>query len=162
MTRLKTLQPRVKSADLRRIRPLNGEQRRVSGRARISLKRRVWMRDGGQCCLCGRVVDLCDSELDHRLALQFGGGNEEGNLWTLCTECHQQKSAREVSTGQPDAEALSLRWRRTGPVTAPLLSEPGGGSVQGKKPIPPDTAPPLTQRKKTLPEKLHLLKAFFG
>ncbi|WP_252317096.1 HNH endonuclease, partial [Escherichia coli] len=26
------------------------------------------------------------------IALQFGGGNEETNLWTLCTECHRQKS----------------------------------------------------------------------
>ena len=102
MSRLKTLHPRVKPADLRLICPLNGEQRRVSGRVRISLKRRIWQRDGGRCCLCGRVADLCDSELDHRIALQFGGGNEEANLWTLCTECHRQKSAREAASGMPD------------------------------------------------------------
>ncbi|EFK2540514.1 HNH endonuclease, partial [Escherichia coli] len=77
-------------------------QRRVSGSARVSLKRHIWLRDAGQCCLCGRVVDLCDSELDHRIALQFGGGNEETNLWTLCTECHRQKSASEAASGMPD------------------------------------------------------------
>ncbi|AAG55489.1 unknown protein encoded by cryptic prophage CP-933M [Escherichia coli O157:H7 str. EDL933] len=42
------------------------------------------------------------SELDHRIALQFGGGNEETNLWTLCTECHRQKSASEAASGMPD------------------------------------------------------------
>ncbi|EHV10793.1 hypothetical protein ECDEC4E_2951 [Escherichia coli DEC4E] len=36
------------------------------------------------------------------LRLQFGGGNEETNLWTLCTECHRQKSAREAAGGMPD------------------------------------------------------------
>lgn len=56
--------------------------------------------------MCGRVVDLHDSELDHRIALQFGGDNETTNLWTLCIECHSGKSSREAAAGQPDAEAL--------------------------------------------------------
>ncbi|EEW3825736.1 HNH endonuclease, partial [Escherichia coli] len=30
------------------------------------------------------------------------GGNEETNLWTLCTECHRQKSASEAAGGMPD------------------------------------------------------------
>jgi hypothetical protein len=70
------------------------------------LKRRIYARDSGHCCMCNRVVDLTDSELDHRIALQFGGDNSERNLWTLCTECHAGKSAREVATGQPDEQAL--------------------------------------------------------
>ncbi|HAX2347304.1 TPA: HNH endonuclease, partial [Escherichia coli] len=92
MAVLRALPGRIKTLNTRRINVLKGEQRRVSGSARVSLKRRIWLRDAGHCCLCGRVVDLCDSELDHRIALQFGGGNEEMNLWTLCTECHRQKS----------------------------------------------------------------------
>ncbi|RCP29412.1 HNH endonuclease, partial [Escherichia coli] len=92
MAELRTLQSRIKTLNTRRVNILKGEQRRVSGSARVSLKRHIWLRDAGQCCLCGCVVDLCDSELDHRIALQFGGGNEETNLWTLCTECHRQKS----------------------------------------------------------------------
>lgn len=106
MARLKTLPPRLKAIDTRRIKPVFGEQRRVSGSARVSLKRRIYARDGGHCCMCGRVVDLHDSELDHRVALQFGGDNSEYNLWTLCIECHSGKSAREASTGQTDEEAL--------------------------------------------------------
>ncbi|HHF8865380.1 TPA: HNH endonuclease [Escherichia coli] len=112
MAVLRTLPGRIKTLNTRRVNVLKGEQRRVSGSARVSLKRRIWLRDAGQCCLCGRVVDLCDSELEHRIALQFGGGNEETNLWTLCTECHRQKSAREAASGMP----------------APTLPEVSGGS----------------------------------
>lgn len=106
MSKLKTLQPRLKAIDTRRIKPIYGEHRRVSGSARVSLKRRIYVRDGGHCCMCKRVVDLHDSELDHRIALQFGGDNDESNLWTLCIECHSGKSSRETSTNQPDSEAL--------------------------------------------------------
>lgn len=106
MSKLKTLQPRLKAIDTRRIKPIYGEHRRVSGSARVSLKRRIYVRDGGHCCMCKRVVDLHDSELDHRIALQFGGDNDESNLWTLCIECHSGKSSREASMNQPDSEAL--------------------------------------------------------
>ncbi|MDM2931998.1 HNH endonuclease [Citrobacter sp. Cu233] len=106
MSRLKTLQPRLKAIDTRRIKPVYGENRRISGSARVGLKRRIYIRDGGHCCMCSRIVDLHDSELDHRVALQFGGDNDESNLWTLCIDCHSGKSAREASTGRPDGEAL--------------------------------------------------------
>jgi 5-methylcytosine-specific restriction endonuclease McrA len=106
MARLSTLQSRLKVIDTRRIKPLYSENQRVGGSARVSLKRRIYVRDGGHCCICDRVVDLHDSELDHRIALQFGGNNAESNLWTLCTECHAGKSAREAATGQPDEVAM--------------------------------------------------------
>lgn len=106
MGKLKTLKPRLKAIDTRRIKPVYGENRRVSGSARVGLKRRIYVRDGGHCCMCGRVVDLHHSELDHRIALQFGGDNDERNLWTLCIECHSGKSSREASMNQPDSEAL--------------------------------------------------------
>lgn len=106
MSKLKTLQPRLKAMDTRRIKPMYGENKRISGSARVGLKRRIYVRDGGHCCMCNRVVDLHDSELDHRVALQFGGDNGEANLWTLCIDCHSGKSAREASTGQPDGEAM--------------------------------------------------------
>lgn len=106
MGKLKTLRPRLKSIDTRRIKPVYGENRRISGSARVGLKRRIYVRDGGNCCMCGRVVDLHDSELDHRIALQFGGDNDERNVWTLCIECHTGKSSREASMNQPDSEAL--------------------------------------------------------
>lgn len=106
MAKLTTLKPRLKVINTSRIKPVYGEQRRISGSARVGLKRRIWVRDGAHCCMCCRAVDLHESELDHRVALQFGGDNSERNLWTLCTECHARKSAREAAGGQPDEEAL--------------------------------------------------------
>ncbi|EGT4314026.1 HNH endonuclease [Cronobacter malonaticus] len=106
MAKLTTLKPRLKVIDTCRIKPVYGEQRRISGSARVGLKRRIWVRDSGRCCMCSRAADLHESELDHRIALQFGGDNSERNLWTLCTECHAGKSAREAAAGQPDEEAL--------------------------------------------------------
>ncbi|MWU51543.1 HNH endonuclease, partial [Escherichia coli] len=55
MAVLRTLPGRIKTLNTRRINVLKGEQRRVSGSARVSLKRRIWLRDAGHCCLCGRV-----------------------------------------------------------------------------------------------------------
>lgn len=113
MSKLTTLKPRLKAIDTRRIKPVYGEQRRISGSVRVGLKRRIYARDGGHCCMCGRVVDLSDSELDHRVALQFGGDNTDSNLWTLCIACHAGKSSREAQTGQPDGEALSCSVPRS-------------------------------------------------
>ncbi|WP_133308720.1 HNH endonuclease [Salmonella enterica] len=108
MMKLKTLRPRLATVNTNRIKPMNGERRRVSGSARVSAKRRIFRRDGGLCCMCGAVVGLHDSQLDHRQALQFGGSNDDANLWTLCTPCHDGKSKREAATGQPDELAMSL------------------------------------------------------
>jgi 5-methylcytosine-specific restriction enzyme A len=107
MAKLKTLKPRINVIENKRIKHLNSETMRVSGGTRVKLKRLIYIRDGGHCCMCKRVVGLHDSELDHRMALQFGGDNEESNLWTLCNDCHKEKSSREASTGQPDIEALN-------------------------------------------------------
>lgn len=106
MAKLTTLKPRLKVIDTSRIKPVYGEQRRINGSARVGLKRRIWVRDSALCCMCSRAVDLHESELDHRVALQFGGDNSERNLWTLCIECHARKSAREAAGGLPDEEAL--------------------------------------------------------
>lgn len=107
MARLTTLKPRISTAKHSRIKTLNSERRRVSGSARVSAKRRIFQRDGGVCCLCGRVVSLHDSQLDHRLALQFGGTNDDENMWTLCELCHDGKSKREAATGLPDELSMS-------------------------------------------------------
>ncbi|EMW3766174.1 HNH endonuclease, partial [Escherichia coli] len=115
-----------------------------SGSARVSLKRRIWLRDAGQCCLCGRVVDLCDSELDHRIALQFGGGNEETNLWTLCTECHRQKSVSETASGMPDPTLLEVM---AGQTISSDCDPPRGGIIRRKK-RSPRTPPPVSCREK--------------
>ncbi|EPE4821097.1 HNH endonuclease, partial [Escherichia coli] len=97
------------------------------------------------CCLCGRVVDLCDSELDHRIALQFGGGNEETNLWTLCTECHRQKSVSETASGMPDP---TLPEVMAGQTISSDCDPPRGGGSSGEKNDRPGHRPPSHAEKK--------------
>lgn len=80
------------------------------------MKRAVWLRDGGLCCHCNNLVDLYDSELDHRIALQFAplfnldneAVNNARNLWTLCKQCHADKSARELLMNEPDPLSMAL------------------------------------------------------
>ncbi|EMK8059144.1 HNH endonuclease [Escherichia albertii] len=107
MVRLTILKLGISTAKHRRIKALNSERRRVSGSARVSAKRRIFQRDGGLCCLCGCVVSLHDSQLDHRRALQFGGSNDDENMWTLCATCHEGKSKREAATGLPDELSMN-------------------------------------------------------
>ncbi|MCD5936996.1 HNH endonuclease [Klebsiella pneumoniae] len=84
-----------------------GDTARVNGRARVTLKRNIYFRDDGRCCLCGCVVSLGNSELDHRIALQFGGTNESDNLWTLCIDCHSNKTREELRSNSPLDAALA-------------------------------------------------------
>lgn len=100
MAKLPMLGTRIQAMDTRRVKPMISETVRLSGATRVNMKHKIYVRDGGLCRLCGRVVDLCDSELDHKVALQFGGSNEPDNLWTLCVECHQSKSRTEAATNQ--------------------------------------------------------------
>ncbi|WP_455424807.1 HNH endonuclease [Dryocola sp. LX212] len=106
MAKLPMLGSRIQAIDTRRIKPLVSETLRLSGATRVTMKRKVYVRDGGMCQLCGRVVDLCESELDHKVALQFGGNNEPENLWTLCIPCHEDKTKRENFTGAPVNSSL--------------------------------------------------------
>jgi 5-methylcytosine-specific restriction endonuclease McrA len=47
-----------------------------------------------QCGACQK--DLTDIfEIDHVVALQFGGTNLVDNLMALCCECHSKKSIKE-------------------------------------------------------------------
>lgn len=89
--------------------------RRFGQSKRGELKRAIWLRDGGRCCMCNALVDLCSSQLDHRVALQFiyqygmtkEQANSPSNQWTLCIECHNKKSARELQYNAPDELALT-------------------------------------------------------
>lgn len=108
MAKLTTLKPRLRAADTRRVKPPSYNPARISGQAHAIARRQTYSRDGGRCCLCGRVVDFLSSEMDHRIALQFGGNNELPNLWTLCKPCHASKTATERRTGQPDARAMAV------------------------------------------------------
>jgi 5-methylcytosine-specific restriction endonuclease McrA len=55
---------------------------------------RVRNRDGHRCQSCGKGVnDGVKLHVDHRVPLDWGGGNLDENLWTLCSDCNQAKKA---------------------------------------------------------------------
>lgn len=51
----------------------------------------VFKRDGYKCVKCGSDSDLT---IDHEKPKSKGGGNEIGNLKTMCRSCNSSKGAR--------------------------------------------------------------------
>ena len=62
--------------------------------ARVRL--RIWQRGIGQCEECGRKIFGGETwEIDHRIALAFGGSHRESNLRVVCSWCHRAKTRTE-------------------------------------------------------------------
>ncbi len=76
---------------MNRVRP---KQRpvRLNADSYSSLRQQVLQRDGWRCQNCGRSAQL---EVHHLRFRSHSGEDDEGNLITLCAECHQ----RAHSTG---------------------------------------------------------------
>lgn len=60
----------------------------------MNLRERVYERDGGQCIYCGKVIELGEMHLEHKIPRVFGGTNEETNLLCSCKECNFEKSSK--------------------------------------------------------------------
>lgn len=62
-------------------------------REEISIRRRflVFKRDQFICVLCGRAGIGVKLEIDHKIPVSKGGGNNIDNLQTLCFECNRGK-----------------------------------------------------------------------
>jgi 5-methylcytosine-specific restriction endonuclease McrA len=59
---------------------------------RLVLRFRILKRDKYRCQICGRTAqDNVKLEIDHKIARSKGGGDTEGNLWTLCFDCNRGK-----------------------------------------------------------------------
>lgn len=66
-------------------------------------RRRILVRDGYTCCLCGNTKE---PEVDHFIPVTRGGTNDPSNLWTLCHDCNKKKAF-----GMPTAAHRSA-WER--------------------------------------------------
>jgi hypothetical protein len=65
-------------------------RRKISAGTRF----RVFARDGHACVYCGRgTADGAKLVLDHEFPYALGGGDEEQNLVTACSECNSGKGA---------------------------------------------------------------------
>lgn len=55
---------------------------------------RIFEERGGRCYLCERKLTAADDwEVEHRIALENGGTDEDDNLFIACTWCHKPKTA---------------------------------------------------------------------
>ena len=97
---LKMIKPRLAVLNTNRVKVLDtkaGATQRIRGRAWMSLRREVLLRDGYRCQQCGIV--RMDNEVDHTIPLEQGGSNDTSNMQTLCggpNGCHTAKSKREA------------------------------------------------------------------
>ncbi len=90
------------------------------------VRQRIFKRDCGLCQVCsqsGRIKT--GTEIDHIIAVTNGGTDDEDNLQVICSECHLEKSDKDlghkprVTTGldgwpiQDERKALPM-WKRQG------------------------------------------------
>lgn len=55
---------------------------------------RIFQESGGKCSCCGRKLTSGDDwDIDHRIALENGGSDEDDNLQVLCPWCHKPKTS---------------------------------------------------------------------
>jgi hypothetical protein len=57
-------------------------------------KKYVASQQNWKCHGCGNQLDHT-FEIDHKIRLEYGGGNDVGNLVALCRNCHGKKTASE-------------------------------------------------------------------
>ena len=82
---------------------------RITGRVLQEARERIWLRDSGICGECGKLTNPPDFDLDHRIPLDAGGSNDDGNLQVLHREpCHKAKTARELANRYRPLPGTSL------------------------------------------------------
>lgn len=63
----------------------------------LRLRFEVFKRDEYRCQICGATAEGGGRlEVDHKVPVAKGGGNEIENLWALCFECNRGKGVQEV------------------------------------------------------------------
>jgi HNH endonuclease len=68
----------------------------------IRVRAAVLGRAHGRCQMCGRTVAAHNVVLvvDHKIPVEWGGANEEDNLWAICEDCNAGKKAYFASQDQ--------------------------------------------------------------
>jgi len=73
---------------------LNSGKRATKRSVSETKKKYVAASQDWKCGECGKQLNAW-FEVDHKIRLEHGGGNDVGNLVALCRECHGQKTAME-------------------------------------------------------------------
>ena len=69
---------------------------RITGWQLVKIRRRISLRDGYTCQICGRV--LVDGEVHHKTPLHLGGAEADFNRVYICKACHEAISIEEQKT----------------------------------------------------------------
>ncbi|WP_369913891.1 HNH endonuclease [Xanthomonas sp. NCPPB 3005] len=94
--RLETLAPRVQT--MAQAVPTYGHGR--GGRPWRRKREAVLKRDQYLCQPCQRAGRITEAtEVDHMLNLAEGGTDDDTNLQSICTDCHQAKTQAEAQRG---------------------------------------------------------------
>lgn len=63
----------------------------------LSLRFDIFRRDDYRCQICGATnSDGIRLEVDHKVSVAKGGGDEIDNLWTLCFNCNRGKGIKKL------------------------------------------------------------------
>ena len=94
---MKTIKPRVKLMDTRKVSSVRAPVKRITGNSLYGLMRRFERDNPRLCAECKRNGFVSyGEELDHIVPLHLGGGNNKENLQWLCHAHHLEKSEREA------------------------------------------------------------------
>jgi 5-methylcytosine-specific restriction enzyme A len=91
MPKINSIKPRISKIDTRQ--GSEPASQRIRGNTLIKIRRRIILRDGFTCQICGRVTDR--GEVDHKTPLHQGGKENDENRWYLCVDCHESKTEQE-------------------------------------------------------------------
>ena len=67
--------------------------RRIRSRQWGKIRQRILERDGYVCSYCGGAA----TDVDHVVAVRWGGSNEDGNLVASCGHCNRSKGSKALS-----------------------------------------------------------------
>lgn len=64
------------------------------GSMTLQRRARIFEASGGRCAICTRKLGPQDDyDIDHRIALECGGTDDETNLQVVCDWCHRDKTS---------------------------------------------------------------------
>lgn len=73
-----------------------------AARGAMTLKRRakIFLAHNGKCHKCTRSLRPSDDwDVDHVIALECGGSDDDANLAPICCWCHEEKTAEDHGRG---------------------------------------------------------------
>jgi 5-methylcytosine-specific restriction protein A len=59
------------------------------------VRNEVICKQNSKCNTCTKSLTEYNTNIDHKIGVQFGGTNDMDNLQALCVECHSEKTIKE-------------------------------------------------------------------